>query len=142
MGFKVFWLAVVIALCAGEAATVGLVCIWFAAGALGAFLVSLFGGHFWLQLIVFAAVSAAALALIRPAAARHVKPRRSPTNADRVIGQTATVTETVDNGAGTGQVSVLGQTWSARSELGVVIPAGTQVTIRRIEGVKVFVEAL
>jgi len=142
VGFKVFWLAAVIALCAGEAATVGLVCIWFAAGALGAFLAACAGVQFWLQLVVFAVVSTAALALIRPAAARHIKPRRSPTNADRVIGQTATVTETVDNDAGTGRVSVLGQVWTARSEMGVVIPAGAQAKVRRIEGVKVFVEAL
>lgn len=140
MGFKVFWLAAVIALCVGEAATVGLVCIWFAAGALGAFLAACVGAHFWIQLIVFAVVSTLALALIRPAAARHIRPRRSPTNADRVIGQTAVVTETVDNEAGTGQVNVLGQVWTARSELGVVIPAGTQTKVRRIEGVKVFVE--
>ena len=100
------------------------------------------GGPFWLQLIVFAAVSALALALLRPAASRRIKIRRSPTNADRVVDQTALVTETVDNGSGTGQVSVLGQTWTARSELGVVIPAGTQVKVRRIEGVKVFVEAV
>lgn len=142
MALKVFWLAAVIALCAGEAATVGLVCIWFAAGALGAFLAACAGVQFWLQLVVFAVVSTIALALIRPAAARHVRPRRSPTNADRVIGQTATVTETVDNEAGTGQVNVLGQVWTARSELGVVIPAGAQAAVRRIEGVKVFVEAL
>lgn len=139
MGFKVFWLAAVIALCAGEAATVGLVCIWFAAGALGAFLVACVGGPFWLQLIVFASVAAAALALLRPAVSRFAHPQRSPTNADRVIGQTAMVTETVDNEAGTGQVNVLGQVWTARSELNVVIPAGTQVNVQRIEGVKVFV---
>lgn len=142
MGFKVFWLAAMIALCAGEAATVGLVCIWFAAGALGAFLAACAGTHLWFQLIVFAAVSALTLALVRPAAERHIKPRRSPTNADRVVDQTATVTEAVDNEAGTGQVSVLGQVWTARSELGAVIPAGTQVRVRRIEGVKVFVETL
>ena len=52
------------------------------------------------------------------------------------------VTETVDNEAGTGQVNVLGQIWSARSQLGVVIPAGTQVKVQRIEGVRVFVETL
>lgn len=142
MGFKVFWLAAVIALCAGEAATVGLVCIWFAAGALGAFLAACVGAPFWVQLVVFAAVSAAALALVRPAVSKFIHPRRSPTNADRVIGQAATVTETVDNEAGTGQVNVLGQVWSARSAMGVVIPAGTQVKVQRIEGVKVFVETL
>lgn len=135
-----FWLIAFIALVAGEAATVGLVCIWFAAGAVGGFLVAVLGGQFWFQLIVFAAVSALTLALVRPAASRFVRPKRSPTNADRVVGQTAAVTETVDNEAGTGQVKVLGQVWTARSAMGVVIPAGSQVQVRRIEGVKLFVE--
>ena len=137
-----FWLIAFIALVAGEAATVGLVCIWFAAGAVGGFLTAVLGGQFWLQLIVFTAVSALTLALVRPAANRFVHPRRAPTNADRVVDQTALVTETVDNEAGTGQVSVLGQVWTARSQLGVVIPAGSQVKVRRIEGVKVFVETV
>ena len=137
-----FWLIAFIALVAGEAATVGLVCIWFAAGAVGGFLVAVLGGQFWFQLVVFTAVSALTLALVRPAAPRFVRPRRSPTNADRVVNQSALVTETVDNEAGTGQVNVLGQIWSARSQLGVVIPAGTQVKVQRIEGVKVFVETL
>ena len=140
MGFKVFWLAAFIALAVGEATTVGLVCIWFAIGALAAFLAACAGVQLWVQLIVFAVVSVLALALIRPAAARFFHTKRSPTNADRVVDQTALVTETVDNEAGTGQVSVLGQVWTARSELGVVIPAGTQTKVRRIEGVKVFVE--
>ena len=137
-----FWLIAFIALVAGEAATVGLVCIWFAAGAVGGFLVAVLGGQFWFQLIVFAAVSTLALVLVRPAAARFARPRRSPTNADRVVGQPAAVTETVDNEAGTGQVKVLGQVWTARSALGVVISAGAQVKVQRIEGVKVFVETL
>ena len=137
-----FWLIAFIALVAGEAATVGLVCIWFAAGAVGGFLVAVLGGQFWFELIVFAAVSALTLALVRPAASRFVHPRRSPTNADRVVNQTASVTETIDNESGTGQVNVLGQVWTARSTLDVVIPAGTQVKVRRIEGVKVFVETL
>ena len=140
MGFKVFWLAAFIALSVGEAATVGLVCIWFAAGALGAFFAACAGAAFWRQLIVFAVVSALALALIRPLAARFLHTDRSPTNADRVVGQAGLVTEAVDNEAGTGQVNVLGQTWTARSQLGVVIPQGAQITVRRIEGVKVFVE--
>ena len=137
-----FWLIAFIALVAGEAATVGLVCIWFAAGAVGGFLVAVLGGQFWFQLVVFTAVSALTLALVRPAASRFVRPRRSPTNADRVVNQSALVTETVDNEAGTGQVNVLGQIWSARSQLGVVIPAGTQVKVQRIECVSVFVLTL
>lgn len=137
-----FWLIAFIALVAGEAATVGLVCIWFAAGAVGGFVTAVFDGPVWLQLIVFAAVSALTLALVRPAASRFAHPKRSPTNADRVIGQTAAVTETIDNESSAGQVTVLGQVWTARSELGVVIPKGSQVKVKRIEGVKVFVETV
>ena len=135
-----FWLIAFIVLVAAEAATVGMVCIWFAAGTVGGFLTAILGGPFWFQLIVFAAVSTLTLALVRPAASRFLHPRRSPTNADRVVDQTASVTQTIDNEAGTGQVNVLGQVWTARSALGVVIPAGTQVRVQRIEGVKVFVE--
>ena len=69
-------------------------------------------------------------------------PRHDPTNADRVIGQTALVTEDIDNVEGKGLVVISGQVWSARSEHGVAIPAGTQVRVLRIEGVKVYVEAL
>ena len=129
---------------AGLVVSCGSACtgVWFAAGALGAFLAACVGAPLWTQLIVFAAVSAAALALVRPAVSKFARPRRSPTNADRVVDQTASVTETIDNEAGRGQVSVLGQVWTARSELGVVIPAGSQVKVLRIEGVKVYVEAV
>ena len=135
-----FWLIAFIALVAGEAATVGLVCIWFAAGALGAFLTAMLGGPFWLQLIVFAAVSALALALVRPAVSKFARPRRSPTNADRVIGAEAQVTEDIDNIHGKGAVVIRGMAWSARSQDGGPIAAGTLVRVLRIEGVKVFVE--
>ena len=136
-----FWLIVFIALVAGEAATVGLTLIWFAVGALGGLLAASFGGPFWFQLVVFVIISAAALAMVRPIAARHFQPRHSPTNADRVVGKSGLVTETIDNACAQGQVKVLGQVWTARSERDVVIPQGTQVKVLRIEGVKVFVEA-
>ena len=64
----------------------------------------------------------------------------SATNADRVIGSTALVTETIDNAQAQGQVKVNGQVWSARSAQDIVIPAGTDVRVLRIEGVKVMVE--
>ena len=99
-----FWLIAFIALVASEAATAGLVCIWFAAGAVGGFLSAVLGGQFWFQLIVFAVVSALTLALVRPAAARFIHPRRFPTNADRVIGKEAQVTQEINNEAGQGQV--------------------------------------
>ena len=60
-------------------------------------------------------------------------------HADRVLGQMAKVTETVDNDNSMGAVYVDGKTWSARSSDGSVIPAGTRVQVERMEGVKLFV---
>jgi hypothetical protein len=60
--------------------------------------------------------------------------------ADRVLGRTARVTETIDNDSASGAVYVDGKTWTARSADGSV-PAGSRVEIRRMEGVKLIVEA-
>lgn len=136
------WLIVLIVLVVGEAITVGLTFIWFAVGALGGLLTAIWGGSIWLQMVVFLVLSGVTLALVRPVAAKLLKTGVSPTNADRVIGKTAVVTQDIDNIAGKGQVNICGQVWTARSEHQVVIPAGAEVKVLRIEGVKVFVETL
>lgn len=53
----VMWLIILVVLALAEAATINLVSIWFAAGALTALLVSLFCQNFWIQLVVFLLVS-------------------------------------------------------------------------------------
>ena len=133
------WMIVLVALVVGEAITVGLTFIWFAVGALGALLVSVLGVSIMVQIAVFLLLSTLSLILVRPAAARLLKPGISPTNADRILGQTALVTQTIDNLAQTGQVKLSGQVWTARSENGQVIQEKTRVHILRIEGVKVVV---
>ena len=72
-------------------------------------------------------------------ARRFIDPHIVPTNADRCLGQTARVTEDIDNLAETGAVYVDGKTWSARSDDGAPLPAGTLVTVLRMEGVKLIV---
>ena len=139
MTLKVAWLALLILFSIGEAITVGLTSVWFAVGALGALLCALVGGNIWLQIGVFLALSGLALALVRPLAKKFLTPGYSATNADRVIGQEAVVTQTIDNLKGQGQVNIAGQTWTARSQDDAVIPEGTLVRVLRIEGVKVFV---
>lgn len=136
------WLILLVVLVAGEAITVGLTFIWFAVGAMGGLLTAVLGGEIWLQVVVFLLLSALTLILVRPAAAKLLTPGISPTNADRVLGQIALVTEEIDNIAETGQVKLFGQVWTARSENGDVIQAQTRVRILRIEGVKVFVKAV
>ncbi len=137
-----FWLIALIVLLVGEAITIGLTFVWFAVGALGALIVSVLGGALWLQVVNFLALSGVTLALARPVFARFLKTSHAATNADRVIGQTAVVTEQIDNLSGTGQVNVAGQIWSARSAHDVVIPRETEVRVLKISGVKVLVEAI
>ena len=136
---KIIWLVLLIVFAASEAATVGLTSIWFAAGALAALVAALLGGALWVQIALFLAVSLLCLAAVRPLARRHLNDRVEPTNADRVIGAEAQVTENIDNIHGKGAVVIRGMTWSARSEDGGPIAVGTMVRVLRIEGVKVFV---
>ena len=134
------WLGAIVLFGAVEAATAGLVSIWFVAGALGALLAALAGAEIGAQLLVFAVVTAAALAVTRPLVRRFAGSRMTPTNLDRVIGGTGKVTETIDNENASGAVYVDGKTWTARSAGGEVIPAGARVEIERMEGVKLYVK--
>ena len=134
------WLCAAVLFGVVEAVTAGLVSVWIAVGSVGAFFAALGGLNVTVQLVIFAAVSAAALAVTRPLVARFGRERHVPTNLDRVIGRSASVTEDIDNDASTGAVYVDGKTWTARSAGGEVIPAGTKVEIQRMEGVKLFVK--
>lgn len=137
---SIVWLVLLIVFAVGEAVTVGLTSIWFAAGALGALITSTLTESLLIQIIVFLALSFVTLLLVRPLARKYFIPRRVATNADRIIGQEGIVTEGIDNLEAKGQVKVSGTVWSARSQRDEVpIPAGTRVRILRIEGVKVFV---
>ena len=136
----IIWLLVLIAFAVGEALTVGLTSIWFAVGALGALITAGLGFGFWPQIIVFLVLSGVTLALVRPLAKKVLKPGYSATNADRVIGAVGLVTEEVDNMAGKGLVNLAGQVWSARAQDEQNIPAGQEVRVLRIQGVKVIVE--
>lgn len=138
----IVWLVLLLAFSALEGVTVGLTSIWFAAGALSALAAALLGGPIWLQIALFLLVSLVCLLAVRPLARKYIDPRVQPTNADRVIGAEARVTEEIDNVQGKGAVTIGGIIWTARSHSGAVIPAGSMVRILRIEGVKVFVELI
>lgn len=139
---QIIWLVLLIVFAASEAATVGLTSIWFAAGSLIALIAALLGGPMWVQITLFLAVSLLCLAAVRPLAKKLLNDRVVPTNADRVIGAQAQVTEDIDNIHGKGAVIIRGIAWSARSQDGGPITAGTMVKVLRIEGVKVFVEPI
>ncbi|MBM6897153.1 NfeD family protein [Pseudoflavonifractor capillosus] len=138
--YLIVWLVLLIVFAVAEAATVGLTSVWFAIGSLGALICALLGGNIWLQVGIFIVLSLVCLLALRPLAKKYLNSRVEPTNADRVIGQEAQVTQDIDNIQGTGSVTIGGITWTARSEHDTPIPAGAMVRVLRIEGVKVMVE--
>ncbi|MBQ8929038.1 MAG: NfeD family protein [Oscillospiraceae bacterium] len=137
--YIVLWLILMVILFGIEAATVNLVSIWFALGALGALIAAIAGGQLWLQVTVFVVVAAVTLLLTRPVLKKRLAVRHQPTNADKVYELPAVVTERIDNEAGTGAVSSGGKIWTARSADCVPIEAGTRVKVLSIEGVKLIV---
>ena len=135
-----FWLISMIALFVVEAATVNLVTIWFAFGALGALVTSLLGGDLWLQIVIFIAVTILTLIPTRKLAKKYFsKSHHQATNSDIVIGKDCVVVEDIDNLLSAGAVKCMGKEWTARSENGEKIAAGETVTATAIEGVKLIV---
>lgn len=135
----IVWIIAIVVFLVLEAITAGLVTIWFAIGALAALLAAMFNAPVWLQLVWFFVISIAAFAVTRPLAKRYLNSKTQPTNADMLIGKECIVTETIDNVAGTGAVSVGGKVWTARCAETCVIHAGMHATVLRIEGVKLIV---
>ena len=134
------WIAAIIVFGVVEAATAGLTSIWFVLGSVAALIAAVCGGPLWLQLVLFFAVSVAALAATRPLVTKLLKKDIKPTNADRVLGGVARVTERIDNDVPTGAVYIDGKTWTARSADGNPIGKDEMVRILRMEGVKLYVE--
>ena len=77
-----YWLIAFVILVVIEAATLALTTVWFAGGAIAAFLLSLAGAGTNAQLSVFAVVSFVLLFFTRPWAMRHVNSHATKTNAE------------------------------------------------------------
>ena len=135
----ILWFFLMVVFLFTEASTVVMVSLWFAVGALAAMIASLLGAQFWLQAVIFVAVSGILLSLLRPVFRKYIKPRIAKTNLDSVIGSTGIVTARIDNIQSVGQVKLGVMEWTARSATGEVIEEGMQVKVDRIEGVKVYV---
>lgn len=133
------WLGLMILFLIAEGATVSLVSLWFAAGAVVAMFAALLGAGIWLQTGLFLVVSGALLLMLRPIVRRYLVPKITPTNVDSLVGSTGLVTEAIDNVTASGQVKLGAMEWTARSTTGENIPQGTLIRVDRIEGVKVYV---
>ena len=112
---SMIWLILLVIFILVEIATVGLLTIWFAGGALAAFFVSLSQVGAAVQVIIFLIVSFVLVLLIRPLAQKKFNSGHIRTNAQTLIGEDAVVLEPIDNLQSKGRVMIRGQEWSARS---------------------------
>ena len=140
MAAWLLWLIASGLFAAGEMASLDLVLLMFAGGALGGMVVALLGLGVPLQLLAFLVVSAGLLLVVRPVAKRHLVDR-TPEQIDGVavhVGRTAVVSQRVDNDSG--RIRMGADEWSARTQLDdEVFEVGAEVRIVQIEGPIAFV---
>ncbi|MDL5200723.1 NfeD family protein [Streptomyces sp. ALI-76-A] len=105
-----------------------------AVGAVAAAVAASLGGGAVVQVVVFAVVSVALIAAVRPIATRHRAQRpQLVTGVDALKGRQALVLERVD-GTG-GRIKLAGEIWSARSlDTGRAYEVGEEVDVVEIEG--------
>ena len=133
------WLIAAIILTVAELFTTTFVLIMFAGGALVAAGVAGLGAPLALQGIIFAAVSAAGLLVVRPVVRRHRLGAAAHLEAEQHIGL-----EAVDGGTGLvlergdtehGQVKIGGEIWTARAyDASQVMEPGERVRVIEVKG--------
>ncbi len=139
-GMMIFWGVVFILTVIAEFASMQLISIWFAVGALGAFLAAMFDLGFTGQLAIFVLVSTLLLIATRPLLKKLQVKNVVPMNADKEIGCTAVIIEEVNGALGTGRVRLNGVDWMAVSEDGSVLSVETVVTVQQVQGAKLVVK--
>lgn len=138
-GYLILWMMAFLVFIIAETVTVRLISIWFAAGSLGAFVAVLLGMPFGMQLMVFLLSAFALILLTRPFTKTFVRPRYQEQRTGRVVGETATVVEEIDNTKPSGRIDFGGLSWSASSYDDTVIETGAQVVIQSVNGTRMTV---
>ncbi len=139
---EMVWIAVGLAAVVLELLTPSaLVSIWFAIGALAAWICALFNWSFPVQIIACLVVSILFIVAVRPVAIRYLRGNITATNADRLIGDIAVVTKEIKE-CEWGEVKIQGTLWSAISMDRVTIMVNERVRVAAIEGAKLLVRKI
>lgn len=137
------WLLLAVLLLIIESMTLGLTTIWFAAGAVVAFIAALLGVNIFFQVVCCLITSFVLLIVTRPLALKYLNRTVTKTNADAVIGKTARVVYPVNNANGTGRVLVGHMEWAAKSSDDLtVFKRDDLAVVERIEGVFLVIKKL
>jgi membrane protein implicated in regulation of membrane protease activity len=127
------WLILAVVCMVVEAITLGLTSIWFAIGALIAYVLASFDFTWQVQVATFLLTSLILLYYTGPIARRYLKIGSTPTNVQALIGEVAVVVEKIERGK-KGQVQVKGQIWFARTKDLQEADVDEEVIIDQIEG--------
>lgn len=138
--YGLLWLVAIIVFIVLEAVSNQMISIWFVAGSVAAMIASIVGAGFWIQFVIFIALSLVTLLGFRPVTLKMLKNPNLKTNADALIGKTILITEDVSNIKGTGQGKINGLEWKVQTDTGAEIKAGSTAKIKSIEGVKLIVD--
>ena len=139
MAYLIFWGIIFVVALIAEIASMQLISIWFALGAVGAFIAAMMNCGFAAQLGIFVIISVFLLLLTRPLLSK-LRVRQEPhTNADKLVGESAVIIEEVNPALGTGRAKTGGVDWIAVSETGEILPPDTIVLVTRVEGAKLYV---
>ncbi len=71
----IYWLLLMALLILIEVFTLGMTAVWFAVGALAAFLVSLFYDNLFIEILLFALISLALLYTVKPLVRKYFNPK-------------------------------------------------------------------
>jgi len=135
------WLCVIVVCIIIEALTMGLTTIWFAIGAIIAWIASSLGFKLEVQIVVFLVVSILCLIVTRPIAVKKLNIGKTRTNADIIVGECVKVISTINNINNEGTVKARGQMWTARAfNNDDIIEKDEIVCVKEIRGVKLMVE--
>lgn len=133
------WVALFVLAIVGEIISGAFVAIWFAGGAIAAYIAQSFDASLAIQILSFLIGSGLSMLMLKPLRDRHLKKGIIKTNIDSLLGEVAVVTEAISNVDSKGAVKLKGLEYSARSVSGEAIDKGEQVVVERVEGVKFIV---
>ncbi len=137
------WLGLLVAFIIFELVTTSLTTIWFAGGALVAFIMAMFKAPMWSQILAFFVVSVVLLIFTRPVLTKVMKIGDAKTNVDSLVGQKARVIVGINNNESIGYAVIGGQEWTARAENDDdIIPENTIVEVVGVSGVKLIVRRI
>lgn len=137
----ILWGALILVSLVVELITEELTIIWGTVGAIFSFLAALLHAEIWLQLLIFIVFTTLTIIISRPIIKKYAKKEIIRTNADRIIGMVAIVSEAFKNNE-VGKVIVNGQAWRATSTSNEAFFEGEKVQVEGISGTKVIVSKI